>query len=107
MFSKVDLPQPEGPIIATNSPCLISILTLFNAQVSTSSVRKTFCKFSVLIMAIFNLCFNKIVVYYSYLTTSAGFSLAALMTCRQMVIKTRAAIPTRIIANHQREIPIR
>ena len=37
-------------MIATNSPSFTSILTLFNAQVSTSSVRNTFCKFSVLII---------------------------------------------------------
>ena len=38
-FSNVDLPQPDGPMIATKSPCAISRLTPFSATVSTSSVR--------------------------------------------------------------------
>ena len=42
MWSNVDLPQPEGPMTATNSPCPISIFTLSKAQVSTSSVLNTF-----------------------------------------------------------------
>ena len=50
MFNKVDLPQPEGPMMATNSPSLISNETPFNARVSMSSVRKIFTKFSTLIM---------------------------------------------------------
>src|ERR1041385_8297543 len=37
----VDLPQPEGPAIATYSPCLISMWMPERAWVSTSSVRKT------------------------------------------------------------------
>ena len=39
--SKVDLPQPEGPIMATNSPCLTVKLILLSAVVSMSWVRKT------------------------------------------------------------------
>ena len=50
MLSNVVFPQPEGPIMATNSPSLISIFTSANAQVSTSSVRKIFWRFSVLII---------------------------------------------------------
>src|SRR5688572_24566509 len=50
MFSSVDLPQPEGPMIDTNSPLLILILISFSAVVSISSVRKalvTFCSDSI------------------------------------------------------------
>ena len=36
-----DLPQPEGPMMATNSPSLISKDTPLSAVVSISSVRKT------------------------------------------------------------------
>ena len=46
-------PQPPFPyMMATNSPCFTSILTLFNAQVSTSSVLKIFCKLMVLIITV-------------------------------------------------------
>src|SRR6187399_3339348 len=41
MFSSVDLPQPEGPITATNSPASICRLTSLSACVSTSVVRYT------------------------------------------------------------------
>ena len=53
MLSKVDLPQPEGPMMATNSPSLISNETPSNAMVSISmsSLRKTFLRFSTLIIA--------------------------------------------------------
>ena len=40
MFSKVDLPHPLGPMMATNSPSFTSMLTPFSATVFTSSVRK-------------------------------------------------------------------
>jgi hypothetical protein len=46
IFSSVDLPQPEGPMIDTNSPLLILMLISLSAVVSTASVRKalvTFC----------------------------------------------------------------
>ncbi len=39
MLSKVDLPQPDGPMMATNSPGPISIEIWFRARVSTSDVR--------------------------------------------------------------------
>ena len=39
IFSRVDLPQPEGPITATNSPRFTSMLMLFRAVVSTLSER--------------------------------------------------------------------
>src|SRR5215212_9118550 len=42
MLSNVDFPQPDGPMIATNSPVAISRLTSLNALVSTSAVRNTF-----------------------------------------------------------------
>ena len=48
--SRVVLPQPEGPMIATNSPFFTSSETLFNAVVSTSSVRNTLLKFSIFII---------------------------------------------------------
>ena len=38
IFNKVDLPHPDGPMIATNSPRLISIFTSFKAVVCTFSV---------------------------------------------------------------------
>ena len=46
MFNKVDLPQPEGPMTATNSPSVTYNETPFNAMVSISSVKKLFFKFS-------------------------------------------------------------
>src|SRR5690606_34594073 len=45
--------QPEGPIIAKNSPVFTCKLILFRAVVSTSSVRKTFESFSVFIIAMY------------------------------------------------------
>src|SRR5574344_2186302 len=53
IFSNVDLPQPEGPMMATNSPSFTSILTPLSAIVSTSSVRKILVMFSVLIISCF------------------------------------------------------
>jgi len=43
---RVDLPQPEGPAIATYSPFWISRWMPERAWVSTSSVRKTFLTLS-------------------------------------------------------------
>ena len=40
IFSSVDFPQPDGPMMATNSPSLISKETPLRAVVSISSVRK-------------------------------------------------------------------
>ena len=40
MFNSVDLPQPDGPMTAMNSPSVTSNETLFRAMVSISSVRK-------------------------------------------------------------------
>ena len=40
--SSVDLPQPDGPEMATYSPCLISMWMPERACVSTSSVKNTF-----------------------------------------------------------------
>src|SRR5262245_30463497 len=42
MASRVDLPQPEGPAMATYSPLRISRWTPERAWVSSSSVKKTF-----------------------------------------------------------------
>src|SRR5690606_16530120 len=53
MLSSVDFPQPDGPIIATNSPLFTCMFTLFSAVVSTSSVRNTFESSIVLIMVFF------------------------------------------------------
>ena len=39
MLSSVDLPQPDGPMMATNSPGAISSETSPSAWVSTSLVR--------------------------------------------------------------------
>jgi hypothetical protein len=52
MLSRVDFPQPEGPIMATNSPVLTSKLTLERAVVSTISVRKILDKLTVRIINI-------------------------------------------------------
>src|SRR5688500_12015112 len=52
ILSSVDLPQPEGPMIETNSPLLMLILISFSAVVSISSVRKalvTFCNDSMVV----------------------------------------------------------
>jgi hypothetical protein len=38
-LSSVDLPQPDGPMIATNSPSWMSRSIAFSAVVSTASVR--------------------------------------------------------------------
>lgn len=51
MLRRVDLPQPEGPMIATNSPVWISKETLLRAIVSTRSVRKIFLRFFISILA--------------------------------------------------------
>ena len=45
MFSKVDLPQPDGPMIDVNSPAAIVRSTSLSAVVSTSVVRNTFERF--------------------------------------------------------------
>ena len=50
MFISVDLPQPDGPMIATNSPSLISNVALSRAMVSTSSVRKILERFVTVII---------------------------------------------------------
>src|SRR5688500_17088757 len=42
MFSKVDLPHPDGPMIARNSPAWMSSETPLRACVSTSLVRYVF-----------------------------------------------------------------
>lgn len=39
MFISVDLPEPDGPITATISPCAMSKLTLRTAATATPSVR--------------------------------------------------------------------
>ena len=41
----MDFPQPDGPMMATNSPSLTSSSTSRSAQVSISSVRNTFLIF--------------------------------------------------------------
>jgi len=41
MLRSIDLPQPEGPMMATNSPAATSRATLRSAVVSTSVVRYT------------------------------------------------------------------
>ena len=51
--SSVDFPQPEGPMMATNSPFAIFKFTLFSAVVSTSSVLYIFERFSILIINIY------------------------------------------------------
>src|SRR5690606_24472932 len=51
MLRRVDLPQPEGPMMETNSPAWTSRLTLLRAVVSTSSVRYVLLRLTVLIMA--------------------------------------------------------
>ena len=39
MFISVDLPDPDGPMTATNSPAAMSTLTPRNACTSTSPMR--------------------------------------------------------------------
>src|ERR1700679_3781282 len=39
VLSRVDLPQPDGPMIATNSPCSMDRSMDLRAEVSTSSER--------------------------------------------------------------------
>lgn len=56
MFSSVDLPHPEGPIIATNSPSSTLNVTLSSAIVSTSSVRNDLLRFSTFIIFCSILC---------------------------------------------------
>ncbi len=41
MFISVDLPEPDGPAMATNSPAAISRLTPRSARTSTSPIWKT------------------------------------------------------------------
>src|SRR5215469_1796768 len=50
MLRKVDFPQPDGPITATNSPPATSRLMSRSAVVSTSVVRYTLLRFFNLIM---------------------------------------------------------
>ena len=38
MLRRVEFPQPDGPIVATNSPFLSSKFTFFNFVVSISTV---------------------------------------------------------------------
>ena len=52
MLSKVVLPQPEGPIMAMNSPFRTSIFTCCSAFVSTVSERKLLLMFSSLIIVL-------------------------------------------------------
>src|SRR5665213_2721413 len=46
MERRVDLPQPDGPLMDTYSPFSISMCTPASACVSTSSVRNTFVTLS-------------------------------------------------------------
>jgi hypothetical protein len=39
MFSSVDFPDPDGPMMAANSPAPTSMLTPRNASTSTSPMR--------------------------------------------------------------------
>ena len=79
----------------TESPSFTSMLTLFNAQVSTSSVLKIFCKLIVLIIIVFLLMYYY--CSYSLLITSAGLRRAILKMRNQMVNtvirKTKIKIP--------------
>ena len=51
IFSSVDLPQPDGPIILRNSPLFTSRFTFSKAIVSISFVRYTLCTFVSLIIS--------------------------------------------------------
>ena len=85
MFSSVDLPQPEGPMMATNSPSLISKLTPFSAVVSISSVRKTLQRLDTLIIMS---CY---LIIYSFFNDSTGLALAALKLWSVTTAKVMAA----------------
>src|SRR5574344_171289 len=64
IFSNVDFPQPDGPIIATNSPCFTSKLTSRSAQVSISSEQKTFLMFDNCIISL--LFFPILILFFFY-----------------------------------------
>ena len=57
MLSRVDLPQPEGPMIDTNSPFCISRLTFSSARVSISFVRYTLLISLSVMMLMIQYCF--------------------------------------------------
>ena len=57
MFNNVDLPQPDGPMTATNSPSSTVSDTFFKVTVFTNSVLKTFPKLSTTSFAIYSLLF--------------------------------------------------
>ena len=78
MLSSVDLPQPLGPMMATNSPSFTSMFTPLSAVVSTSSVRNTFVKFSVLSIIVGSIYINYYYIlqmeWVSHLTTTFSLS---------------------------------
>src|SRR5574344_1345890 len=71
MFSKVDFPQPEGPMTLTNSPFSMLMLTFSRAVVSISCVRYTLFTPSSLIILI-------ILRFYYYLPVLNDSSLVTL-----------------------------
>src|SRR3954462_15924664 len=44
MFMKVDLPEPDGPMIGANSPCAIAKVTSLNTGCGPASVSYCLCK---------------------------------------------------------------
>ena len=77
---KVDLPEPEGPIITTTSPFLISVLMFFN----TESLPKDLQRLSIRNSAspsFISLWVSKAVVFLSFTASQPPFKL--LYKCRQ------------------------
>src|SRR5574344_516686 len=85
MLRSVDLPHPEGPMMATNSPSLISNDTPLRAVVSISSVLKTLLRFDTLIIMS---CY---LIIYSFFNDSTGLALAALQLWSVTTARVMAA----------------
>ena len=83
MFKKVVFPDPEGPTIAVNSPCLKLIDTSFKALTLISPWLYIFFKFLVSITFI---------RYYIDLTATAGSSLRALLAGKSEEIKVNRKV---------------
>ncbi len=100
MFSRVDFPQPDGPMIATNSLSATSRLTLFSASVSTSVVTNFFVMFSNLIMIQYVFCMLLLFFFsHSVLMLSTGLALAVFQLCNATVANVMTAISANAATN--------
>ena len=95
MFSRVDLPQPEGPMMATNSPSLISNDTPLSAVVSIfrpENLGKV-GNFDHIVCCVFD---------YSFFRESTGLALAARqlwsVTTAKVMATTARKLTTKIHA---------